>query len=86
MIKTKAISFCRLETGKVNLPYKLKFSNQALTFSWFYPVPQSKLEANTVIGDYINMMRTTFDLNFGLNQAFNSMDTKKSRSIKKASL
>ena len=45
----------------------------------------------TVVGDYINTMKTTFYLNFNLYQAYISMDTHKHRSqeklsIKKASL
>ena len=32
---------------------------------------------DTVVGDNINTMKTTFDLNFNLYQAFNSMDTHK---------
>ena len=45
-----------------------------------------------VIGDYSNTIKTTFDLNFDLNQSvLNSMDTHKHRSqenllIKKPSL
>ena len=45
---------------------------------------------NTVVGDFINIMKTTFDFYFYLYKAFNNMDTQKHRkkeklSIKKAS-
>ena len=46
---------------------------------------------HTVVGDYINTMKTSYDFNFDLNQAVYSIDTLKYRSqrkisIKKASL
>ena len=45
---------------------------------------------NTVVGENINIMKTTFDLNFDLYQVLNSMDTQKHKNkekltIKKAS-
>ena len=34
----------------------------------------------TVVGDYINTMKTTYDLNFDFYQAVKSMDTHKHKS------
>ena len=35
------------------------------------------MSLNTVVGDKINIMKTTFELNFDFYQALNSMDTQK---------
>ena len=40
----------------------------------------------TVVGDNINIMKTTFELNFDFYQALNSMDTQKYGNKKKLSI
>ena len=63
----------------------LKLRNK--NFFNLFSVPHS----NTVVGDYINTMKTTFDFNFDLYQAFTQHrytknGNKEKLSIKKASL
>ena len=41
---------------------------------------------NTVVGDNINIMKTTFDLNFDFYQALKSMDTQKYGNKEKLSI
>ena len=42
-----------------------------------YPGQGKQLISHTVVGDYINIMKTTFDFNLIYIKPFNSMDTKK---------
>ena len=41
---------------------------------------------STVVGDNINIMKTTFELNFDFYQALNSMDTHKYENKEKLSI
>jgi len=51
--------------GNILLSFFLRF----LFFIWgLYFV--KKIQASTVVGDYINIMKITFDFNFDLYQAF----------------
>ena len=42
--------------------------------------------SNSVVGDNINIMKTTFELNFNFYQALNSMDTQKYGNKEKLSI
>ena len=63
--------------------------NLYLNFRSFYiPITAQVLQVFglcTVVGDYINTMKTTFDFNFYLNEAVKQHDTHKHRSQKKLS-
>ena len=55
------------------------------------PFKLRSLMSTTVVGESINIMKTTFDLNFDFIKLLNSMDTQKNEnkenlSIKKASI
>ena len=56
---------------------KVSLMTQALTLSTLFC---------TVVGHYINIMKTIFDLNFDFYQALNSMDTQKYGNKEKLSI
>ena len=54
--------------------------------SWVKSFKLIKLTFSTIVGDYIKIMKTTFDFNFDLYPALNSIDTQKHGSKEKLSI
>ena len=62
------------------------YENRHHAVSWRNKNKTSDLASYTVVGDNINIMKTTFELNFDFYQALNSIDTQKYGNKEKLSI